>query len=198
MDLITVFLFAVGLCFDSFAVSISCGMSRCSYTVGLGIRFAVILALFQALMPLIGWALAANFHSVIESFDHWVAFLLLLFLGGRMIKGSLSEEDDSEVFKHGTPFGIKRNLVLGLATSIDALIAGVAMAMVPITIVSTSQLSNMLIAIAIIGVVTFAASGLGLFIGSRSRSKLGARSELIGGIILIIIGAKVLVEHTIH
>lgn len=195
MDLLTVFMFAVGLCFDSFAVSLSCGMSRCTYTTARGIRFATVLALMQALMPLAGWLLASNFHKTIEDYDHWIAFILLCFLGGKMIKESFCTDCDDEVLSKGDPFTLKRSMVLGIATSIDALIAGVAMALIPISIVDASQLINILVAILIIGVVTFLASGTGLLIGRRTRSKLGSRSELIGGLILIAIGIKVLIEH---
>lgn len=193
MDFITVFLFAIGLCFDSFAVSLSCGMSRCTYTTARGVRFAAVLAVFQAAMPMIGWLLASKFHRIIADYDHWVAFGLLAILGGRMIKESLSSKEDDEILED--PFRLRRSAVLGIATSIDALIAGVAMAMVPITIIDASQLFNMFIAIIIIGIVTFMASGTGLLIGRRSRSRLGKHSELIGGIILIAIGVKVLIEH---
>lgn len=196
MDLITVLLFALGLCFDSFAVSISCGMARCNFTPMRGVRFAAILALLQAMMPLCGWLLASKFHQVIETYDHWVAFVLLAFIGGRMIKDSFSKDEQEDVLSGGDPFSLKRNLVLGIATSIDALVAGVAMAMVPLKIATdTTQFCNMIIAALIIGIVTFAASATGLLIGLRSQSKLGEKSELIGGVILILIGLKVLIEH---
>lgn len=197
MDFITVFLFAIGLCFDSFAVSLSCGMARCTCTTGRGIRFAAILALFQGVMPLSGWALAANFHHIIKDYDHWIAFVLLMVLGGKMVKESFVDKSEDGVSGKMNPFTLKQSSVLGVATSIDALVAGVAMAMVPITIVNGSQLVNMLVASLVIGVVTFAASGTGLLIGNRSRSKLGSKSELIGGIILMAIGIKLLIEHTL-
>lgn len=197
MDLITIILFALGLCFDSFAVSISCGMSRCTFTPIRGVRFAAILALLQGLMPLAGWLLASKFHQTIETYDHWVAFVLLAFIGGKMIKESRNkEEHEEDLFSKGDPFSLKRNIVLGVATSIDALVAGVAMAMVPLKIMSdSSQFCNMIMAVIIIGIVTFTASTIGLLIGRRSQSKLGEKSELIGGIILIAIGLKVLIEH---
>lgn len=197
MDFLTVLVFAVGLCFDSFAVSISCGMSRCTWTRARGTRFAVILALCQAMMPLAGWALSSNFRYTIEAYDHWIAFVLLLLLGAKMIRESFTPQDQAQqgVLSKGDPFRVQRNIMLGIATSIDAMIAGVAMALVRIDIVESSQLVNMMLAALIIGLVTFVASMSGLLIGRRSRSKIGSRAELVGGVILILIGAKVLIEH---
>ncbi|WP_071134022.1 manganese efflux pump MntP family protein [Millionella massiliensis] len=194
MDFITLFLFAVGLCFDSFAVSLSCGMSCCACTRRRLFRFAAVLGLSQGLMPLIGWAVATNFRTVIEAYDHWIAFALLLFLGGKMIWESFGEEDDEHL--KGNPFALGRNVMLGVATSIDALVAGIAMALLPLTIIPVeSQLLNMLAAVVVIALVTLVSSLTGLYLGRRSRGRLGERAELIGGVILILIGVKVLVEH---
>lgn len=194
MDFITLLLFAVGLCFDSFAVSLSCGMSCCVCTRGRLVRFAAILGLCQGLMPLIGWSVATNFRTVIEAYDHWVAFVLLLFLGGKMIWESFQRNGEEQ--PSGNPFALGRNFVLGVATSIDALVAGIAMALLPLTIIPTpSQLLNILVAVFIIALVTMVSSLSGLYLGRRSRGRLGERAELLGGIILILIGVKVLVEH---
>lgn len=195
MDLITVFIFAIGLSFDSFAVSLSCGMSCCSYTLSRALRFATILALSQAVMPLIGWALASKFHTAIQDFDHWIALIILTALGGKMVWDSLSK-GDAQPLKED-PFTLRRSVILGIATSIDALIAGVAMAMVPLKVVHASQLTNILISVLIICIVTFTASTLGIKIGKTSRSKIGCHAELIGGVILIAIGLKIVVEHTL-
>ena len=194
MDFSTLFLFAVGLCFDSFAVSLSCGMSCCACTRRRLFRFAAVLGLSQGLMPLIGWAVATNFRTVIEAYDHWIAFALLLFLGGKMIWESFGEEGDEHL--KGNPFALGRNVMLGVATSIDALVAGIAMALLPLTIIPVeSQLLNMLVAVVVIALVTLVSSLTGLYLGRRSRGRLGERAELIGGVILILIGVKVLVEH---
>lgn len=194
MDFITLLLFAVGLCFDSFAVSLSCGMSCCVCARARLVRFAAVLGLCQGLMPFIGWGVATNFRTVIEAYDHWVAFVLLLFLGGKMIWESFRGEDEEQ--PSGNPFAFGRNLVLGVATSIDALVAGIAMAFLPLTIIPfPSQLLNMLVAVFIIALVTMISSLTGLYLGRRSRGRLGERAELLGGIILILIGVKVLVEH---
>lgn len=193
MDFITLLLFAIGLCFDSFAVSLSCGMSCSACSRRRLFRFALVLGLCQGVTPLIGWAVAINFRSVIESCDHWIAFILLLLLGGKMIWESFRGGDEQI---KGDPFSLGRNIVLGIATSIDALVAGVAMAMLPLTIIpSDSQLLNMLAAVFVIVLVTLVSSYTGLFLGRRSRGRLGSRAELIGGLILILIGVKVFVEH---
>lgn len=195
MDLITLLLFAVGLCFDSFAVSLSCGMVGCDCTRRRLFRFAVVLGICQGGMPLIGWAAATRFRTEIEACDHWVAFVLLLFLGGKMIRESFGGGNDERQIK-GNPFAWGRNAVLGIATSIDALVAGIAMALLPLTIIpSDSQLFNMLAAVLVIAAVTLVSSLTGLYLGRRSRGRLGERAEVIGGILLILIGVKVLVEH---
>lgn len=193
MDLLTVLLFAVALCFDSFAVSISCGLACFVWQRGRGIRFAMILALMQGFMVFIGWALAFNFHSIISEWDHWVSFVLLLFLGGKMIYGAV-RGDDQPV--EGDPFRLWPSIVLGFATSIDAIIAGVSMAFLVILVLPTfGQLVNIGIVSLIVALVTFSASIIGLLLGRRSRGSIGPRAELIGGCVLIIIGIKVLMEH---
>lgn len=157
------------------------------------IRFAAILGLAQGLMPFIGWIAAVNFHHIISNYDHWIAFVLLLFLGGKMIVSSF---DKSEKEQKNNPFSWAMNLTLGIATSIDALVAGIAMALVTITIIpGATQLANMLTAVGIITMVTMIAALCGLYLGRRSRSRLGSRAELLGGLILIAIGTKVLIEH---
>ncbi|MCC8062774.1 MAG: manganese efflux pump MntP family protein [Rikenellaceae bacterium] len=194
MDFVTLLLIAFGLCFDSFAVSISCGMVCCTCTRGRLFRFAAILGLCQGLTPLAGWAVATNFRNVIEAYDHWIAFLLLLFLGGKMIWEAFRGEDEKRI--KGDPYALGRNVMLGVATSIDELVAGIAMALLPLTIIpADSQLLNMLVAALVIAVVTLISSLTGLFLGRSSRGRLGEKAELVGGLILILIGVKVLVEH---
>lgn len=193
MDFVTLLLIAVGLCFDSFAVSLSCGMACCTCARGRLVRFAAILGLCQGGAPLIGWAVATNFRTVIEAYDHWIAFVLLFLIGGKMI-WEYFHDDEKRV--NGNPFALGRNVMLGIATSIDALVAGIAMALLPLAIIpSDSQLFNMLAAVFIIALVTFVASLTGIFLGRKSRGRVGEGAELVGGIILIVIGVKVLVEH---
>lgn len=196
MDLITLLFFAVGLCFDSFAVSLSSGMTCCQSSRVRLWRFAAILGISQAVMPFIGWAAAAQFRTVIEAYDHWIAFGLLLMLGIKMIRESFSKEDEDEVKVDQLSWG--RNIVLGIATSIDALVAGIAMALIPLTLLpDSSQLTNIVLAVGIIGFITFLSSITGIYLGRTSRGRIGSYAELVGGIILILIGTKVLIEHTI-
>lgn len=194
MDFVTLLLFAVGLCFDSFAVSLSCGMSCCACSRRRLFRFAAIMGLCQGITPLIGWGMATHLRTVIEAYDHWIAFFLLLFLGGKMIWESFGEKDEERL--SGNPFALGRNVILGIATSIDALVAGIAMALLPLSIIpSDSQLLNMLAGVFLIALVTLLSSLTGLLLGRSSRGRLGEWAELFGGIILILIGVKVLAEH---
>lgn len=194
MDFVTLLLFAVGLCFDSFAVSLSCGMSCCTCSRRRLFRFAAIMGLCQGITPLIGWGMATHLRTVIEAYDHWIAFFLLLFLGGKMIWESFGDKDDEQI--KGNPFALGRNVILGIATSIDALVAGIAMALLPLTIIPCdSQTLNMLAGVFIIALVTLLSSLTGLLLGRSSRGRLGEWAELFGGIILILIGVKVLAEH---
>lgn len=194
MDFVTLLLFAVGLCFDSFAVSLSCGMSCCACSRRRLFRFAAIMGLCQGITPLIGWGMATHLRTVIEAYDHWIAFFLLLFLGGKMIWESFGDKDKEQI--KGNPFALGRNVILGIATSIDALVAGIAMALLPLSIIpSDSQLLNMLAGVFIIALVTLLSSLTGLFLGRSSRGRLGEWAELFGGIILILIGVKVLAGH---
>lgn len=197
MDLLTLILFALALCFDSFAVSISCAMSCCIWQRGRGLRFAAVLAIFQGGMPLIGWSLATGFHHVISQYDHWIAFVLLLLLGSKMIWESRAQGEQQP--RKTDPLSLGGSMLMGVATSIDALIAGITMALLTIDILpSKGQLSNMLLAVGIIALITFAASIAGLLIGHRARNKVGQRAELIGGLVLIAIGTKVLIEHLLE
>lgn len=195
MNSIFIFLLALGLCFDSFAVSLSAAMGCGVWQRGRAVRFAGVLALMQGLMPVVGWLLAFEFAHLISAWDHWVAFGLLLLLGGKMIWGAIGEWDAPKEERGADPFLWKNSLILGVATSIDALATGVALAFTQILMVEASQFVNLWVAAGIIGLVTFGASLTGLWLGRRSRGRLGGWSEVLGGVILIGIGVKVLVEH---
>jgi len=196
MNLLTVFILAIGLCFDSFAVSLSSGMARCEDHRRQYLRFALILALFQGVMPLVGWFLAAGFQQYIVQYDHWIAFVLLALLGIKMIRDSLKQEASPEDCR---AFDLKHTLLLGLATSIDALITGMAMALVSVAIFRTAtQWQNMLGAAGIIFAVTWVACLVGLVLGKKAGRKMGKKTEIAGGIILICIGLKILLEHLLE
>ena len=178
-----ILLLAVGVSMDAFAVSIGKGLSaqRASWREALtvGLWFGG----FQALMPVIGYYLGISFADLVTKVDHWIAFGLLLLIGGNMIREALQPEDEKTA---DTSFGFKTMLVLAIATSIDALAVGISFAFLG---------TNLWRAILIIGLTTFAFSAVGLLIGKRVGSRFHAGAQILGGVILIAIGVKILVEH---
>lgn len=182
MSLWGLFLIAVGLSMDAFAVSICKGLSvrrpQIKHVVITGLYFGG----FQALMPLLGYLLGKQFQSLIVNIDHWIAFVLLALIGFNMIREARSggEED-----LNGS-FGIKTMLPLAVATSIDALTVGITFAFLKVQIVP---------AVSLIGVTTFVLSAAGLWIGNVFGSRYKARAEFFGGIVLILMGTKILLEH---
>ncbi|MBE6809941.1 MAG: manganese efflux pump [Ruminococcaceae bacterium] len=184
---VTVFLTGIALSMDAFAVAICKGlkMQKLNYRqMGL---IALFFGGFQAIMPFIGWTLGHSFKDYIESFDHWVAFALLAFIGGKMAIESFKGEDDD---CNCNSFDIKELFILAVATSIDAMAAGIAFA-----IDGINTLSQILWSILIIGVTTFFLSALGVLIGHKFGAVYKNKAELVGGIILILIGIKILLEH---
>ena len=173
-------LIAVGLSMDAFAVSICKGLSL----KRLKVRHAALVGLyfggFQALMPMIGWALGYRFERVIASVDHWVAFFLLAVIGVGMIRESRESEELND------DLSFRTMVILAVATSIDALAVGITFAFLRVRILPAAGL---------IGVTTFLLSGLGVYIGHVFGLKYKAKAELAGGIILILIGLKILLEH---
>ena len=184
-----IWLLAIGLAMDCFAVSIASGiiLKRTQWRPML--VMALAFGLFQALMPFIGWMFAKTFSHLIESIGHWIAFGILAFLGGRMIMESFKDEDCKHEYD---PTSLKVVLALAVATSIDALAVGVSFAFLGI-----KQFSAILSPIGIIGFVSFALSMVGLMFGIRFGCGIARRlrAELWGGIILVIIGTKILIEH---
>lgn len=184
MEVIEIILIAIGLSMDAFAVAIGKGLSvtksRLSYYIKVGLWFGG----FQALMPLIGYLLGCSFANAVADFDHWIAFALLTLIGGNMIKETISKEEEEE---SNADFSIKALFILAVATSIDALAAGISFAFLKTNIISS---------IIIIGITTCLFSIIGFKIGNIFGNKYKKKAELIGGIILIIIGLKILIEHT--
>ena len=180
MNILELFILAVGLSMDAFAVSICKGLSlgkiQKKHMAIAGAWFGG----FQALMPLIGYFAGRFFAEKLTQYDHWVAFILLLFIGGSMIKESLGEEEESN-----DTMDIKTMFLLAVATSIDALAVGVTFAFLKVAIIP---------AVVFIGVVTFVCSAVGIKIGSIFGTKYKSKAELCGGIILILIGLKILLE----
>ena len=183
MDFITIILLAVGLSMDAFAVSISSGIILKRPTISHALRMALFFGGFQALMPAIGWLLGLGLKDYISNFDHWIAFVLLLLIGGKMIYEALySKEED--VRSDPTKFFVL--LMLAIATSIDALAVGVSFALL---------LTSIVVPITIIGITTFIFSFIGVFLGQHLGSLFGNKVEILGGVILIGIGSKILFEH---
>lgn len=178
-----IFLLAVGVSMDAFAVSIGKGLSakRASWREALtvGLWFGG----FQALMPVIGYYLGISFADLVTKIDHWIAFGLLLLIGGNMIRDALKGEDDKPV---DSSFAFRTMLVLAIATSIDALAVGISFAFLG---------TDLWRSILIIGLTTFVFSAVGLLIGKKVGSRFHAGAEILGGVILIAIGVKILVEH---
>ncbi len=183
MELITVILLAVGLSFDSFAVSVCSGLNVPHIRFFQAVKIAIFLALFQGLMPLIGWMLGNSVKLLIEPVDHWIAFGLLSLIGGKMIIESLMATEEREI---KNPLQIKVILMLAMATSIDALAVGFSFA---------TLLEKIFLPVLIIGAVTFIASMLGILLGKKTGPKTRKYSEIVGGFILIGIGSKILLEH---
>lgn len=183
MEILTVFLLAIGLSFDSFAVSVCSGLNLPHIRFYQAAKLAIFLALFQALMPLIGWLVGNSIRSLIEPVDHWIAFGLLSLIGGKMIIESFISSETREI---KNPLHIKVILVLSLATSIDALAVGFSFA---------TFLDKIMMAVLIIGSVTFIASMLGILLGKKTGPKINRYAEITGGLILVFIGIKILFEH---
>ena len=181
MGIISILLIAVGLAMDSLAVSISGGIVMRPFCMRQSLRLALPMGIFQGGMTLLGWLMGVSFSSYITAFDHWIAFILLGFLGGKMIYESFGEEETTI-----SSFSTKTLLTLGVATSIDALAVGVSMAFLKTSIYFPAF---------IIGFVTFALSLIGVISGYRFGKIKGINVELFGGIILIAIGVKILIEH---
>jgi Predicted membrane protein len=182
MNFITIFMIAIGLSMDSFSVSISSGIFMKQFRGWLVWKIAFILAAFQAGMTALGWGFGINFSDMIESIDHWIAFLLLSYLGSKMILESFKNEEEKSFNNLST----RTIATLGLATSIDALAVGVGMAFMNTPIVMT---------VLIIFLTTFVISVIGLLVGLRFGRIKWMNFEIVGGLILIGIGIKILVEH---
>ena len=185
MGFVELLLLAVGLSMDAFSVSVCKGLGMRKVNWNVALALAVAFGGFQAGMPVIGWALGSQFLWLIEPVDHWIAFFLLAFIGGNMIREALSgeEEDDGGPVDH---VDLPELLMLAIATSIDALTVGIAFASLSV---------NIWASVALIGVTTFAFSIAGVLIGNQFGMRYRKPSQIAGGIILILIGTKVLLEH---
>lgn len=184
MSFFTLLVLSIGLSVDSFAVSLSCGFSRQSVCRKRMFLLAFSLAAFQALMPVIGWSVGTQVKNLIEQFDHWIALILLSAIGIKMIIESIRKKDKPQSCACNLSF--HEIITLSIGTSIDALIVGFSFAFLKI---------NIAYAALIIGITTFVFAITGIFIGKKAGHLLGEKTEIAGGIILILIGLKIFLEH---
>lgn len=182
MGILEIFLVGVGLAMDAFAVSICKGLSMKKLDWKKAIIIALYFGIFQAVMPVIGYFLGTTFESLVTQIDHWIAFILLGIIGINMIKEAFS--NDSENVNDKVDF--KTMIILAIATSIDALAIGITFAFFK---------TNLLLAVIIIGIITFMLSLIGVKIGNKFGNKYEKKAEIFGGVILILIGVKILIEH---
>ncbi len=193
MDIITLLLLAVGLSMDAFAVSICKGLAMKKLTVRDSLIVGAWFGGFQALMPLIGYLLGSRFVRLVSAIAPWIAFALLVLIGGNMIREAVMKNEDEE--DSTDALGFKTMFVMAVATSIDALAVGITFACVPVRIIPAPALLNTIIAVVIIGVGTFVISILGTKVGNVFGTKYKRKAEFAGGIILILLGVKILLEH---
>lgn len=175
---------SVGLAMDAFAVSICKGLSVKKMQVKHMFICGAWFGIFQILMPLIGYFAGYQFKDLIQEYDHWVAFILLVLIGGNMIREALkNEEDENET---NADFGFKTMILLAIATSIDALIIGITFAFMNV---------NIVLALTLIGAITFILSAIGVKIGNVFGARYRSKAELAGGIVLILLAIKIILEH---
>ncbi len=183
MSTVSLFLIGVGLSIDSLAASITTGACSCNIRLKHVLKVAVFMALFQGTMPFIGWLIGSSFKSIIEDYDHWVAFILLLSVGCKLIYDGLKNSNEKVDVN---PTNNMFLALMALATSIDAMILGIGFGLIEI---------NIWLAMIIIGTTTFLFSGIGVFVGDKLGNKINKRIEIFGGLVLIGLGIKILVEH---
>ncbi len=187
MSLATLFITAVGLSMDAFAVAICKGLA----VKKAGIKQMLLAGLwfggFQALMPTLGYLFGSTLKEYVEKYDHWIAFILLGIIGANMIKEALSKDKDCDCESSSASMGMKEMFTLAVATSIDALIVGIGYAFLPDV--------NIGAAVGFIGVITFVLSAIGIKVGNIFGMKFKSKAEFTGGLILILMGLKILLEH---
>ncbi len=176
---------AIGLAMDAFAVSVCKGLTLKRADIKSMAKCGIWFGAFQALMPLIGFLLGSLFADAIMSFDHWISFLLLSLIGANMLKEAFSKKDECDC--SDSDFSVKAMLTMAIATSIDAMAVGISLAL--------SGDVDITLAVILIGVVTCALSMLGVKIGSVFGDKLEKKAQILGGVILILLGTKILLEH---
>ncbi len=186
MLILEIIFIAVGLSMDAFAVAMCRGLEMKTFNNKQALVIALFFGGFQAIMPLIGWAIGTQFARYITSVDHWIAFSLLLIIGGKMIFDSIKKDEEPQCNAGCKSLNIKQLSLMAVATSIDALAVGITFAFLH---------TNIGIAVGIIGSITFTISILGVFLGSKIGARFKNKAELLGGIVLVLIGLKILLEH---
>ena len=187
MGLAELVLLAIGLSMDAFAVSICKGLGMKKINLKVAVVLGLFFGGFQAGMPVIGWALGSQLLGIIGPTDHWIAFVLLAFIGGKMLWEAFTEDEDEGDGKDAEKIDLGEYLILAIATSIDALAVGISLAM--------AGVSNIFLAVLLIGVTTFVLSAVGVRVGNVFGSRYEKKAELMGGVILILLGVKILLEH---
>lgn len=180
------FLMGIGLAMDAFAVSVFKGLAMRRVNKKQTLVIGLFFGGFQALMPFIGWVLGSQFERYITKIDHWIAFVLLGFIGGKMIVEARKPAEDDEIAEMDAPLDLKELLVLAVATSIDALAVGITFAFLQYPIAE---------AVSVIGVTTFFISVGGVYVGNFFGSKYKNRAEFAGGLILVLLGLRILLSH---
>ncbi len=179
-------LIGVGLSMDAFAVSICKGLAMRKVNKKQAVVIGLFFGGFQALMPFLGWLLGSQFERYITSIDHWIAFILLGVIGGKMMMEAVKKEEAEEIKQMDPPLDLKEMFLLAVATSIDALAVGITFAFLQYPIVE---------AISVIGVTTFAISIGGVYVGNFFGNKYKSKAEFVGGLILVLIGLRILLTH---
>ncbi len=183
MGILEIIVIGIGLSMDAFAVSICKGLKMRPYKLNQSLIISLFFGGFQAIMPLLGWLLGKQFEKYITEVDHWIAFGLLVLLGAKMIVESLKKDEEE---KEENKFDLLELLLMAVATSIDALAVGITFAFLNV---------NIWLAIVLIGSLTFIISFAGTFIGFKFGSKFKKGAEITGGVVLILVGIKILLEH---
>ena len=183
MNFISLLMLAVGLSMDAFAVAVCKGLALKKITFRHALIVGLWFGIFQALMPLLGYLLAARFRDAIAAYDHWIAFVLLVLIGGNIIREAVSEKEEAET---DSALSFRSMLPLAVATSIDALAVGVTFAFLDVRIIPS---------VTLIGITTLILSMIGVKAGSLFGAKYEKKAEILGGVILILLGVKTLLEH---
>ena len=184
MGIFELILLSIGLGMDAFAVSVCKGISMKKMNWKKASLIGLYFGGFQAVMPILGYFFGTSFESFITNIDHWIAFILLVIIGAKMIQEAFQKDKDED--EYNEDISVKAMLILSIATSIDALAVGITFAFLKVDLV---------LAFSLIGIITFILSVLGTKIGNRFGDKYKSKAELIGGIILILMGLKILLEH---